>query len=132
MNKLNEMPQLLNDGLEMIKMTFLKIFNLGVKPVLDLKVISQDPGLYIPAILLVIFAAATTFYSTKLSMSNTSSDNPQAAAMSKNMMYFGPLMTLWIGFSTPAGLALYWTISSVVQLIQQIYLNKYIIKKKEA
>ncbi|NLV63769.1 MAG: protein translocase component YidC, partial [Clostridiaceae bacterium] len=47
------------------------------------------------------------------------------------MMYFGPLMTLLISFQAPLGLSFYWTISNVFQIIQQIFTDKYMHKKKE-
>ena len=86
----------------------------------------QNPGLYLPIFFLVVAAGAVTFISSKIMMSsnsNAASGNAQAAAMQKNMMLLGPLMTLWIGFSVPAGLALYWLVSNATQLLQQMYIR---------
>ena len=41
----------------------------------------------------------------------------------KIMLYAMPLFSLWIGFSFPAGLGLYWIYSSLFALLQTIILN---------
>lgn len=52
--------------------------------------------------------------------------NPAAASMGgmNVMMYLMPLFSLWIAFSYPIGLGLYWIYSSFFSLIQTIVLNK--------
>lgn len=40
-------------------------------------------------------------------------------AMSKNMMYITPLITVWFGYVLPAGLALYWAARSLIAMAQQ-------------
>ena len=42
----------------------------------------------------------------------------------KVVMYVMPLFSLWIGFSYPLGLGLYWCYSSLFALGQTIFLNK--------
>ena len=131
---INDIPSLVEEGTEMINLAFLKIFNLGVKPTYDFNLIAEKPGLYIPALVLVLVAAATTFISSKMSMAKTAqsgSGNAQMNQTGKTMMYFGPLMTLLFGFQLPLGLSLYWTVSNAVQIAQQYYTDKYMLKKKE-
>lgn len=41
----------------------------------------------------------------------------------KTMMYIMPLMTLWIGFTVPAALSLYWFIQGVVSTVGDAYLT---------
>ncbi|MFA5777845.1 MAG: YidC/Oxa1 family membrane protein insertase [Parcubacteria group bacterium] len=96
---------------------------------------------------LAILAAAAQFYQTKMLMAkqknnndNKSKDskNPDfAQIMNKQMLYLGPLLTLFIGIKFPAGLALYWLISTLFAIGQQMYmedkfesLKKYIPEKK--
>ena len=50
--------------------------------------------------------------------------NSQAAQTSKVMMYTMPLMMLWIGFTVPASLSLYWLIGGVVRTIEDMLLTK--------
>ena len=51
-------------------------------------------------------------------------ENSQAAQTSKMMMYTMPLMMLWIGFTVPAALSLYWFIGGIVRLVQDVILTK--------
>lgn len=62
---------------------------------------------------------------------NNNSGNSQADQMARQMKMMNmmmPLMTLFIAFSCPVGLVLYWTIGSFVRIIQQIFLNKHFEK----
>lgn len=52
----------------------------------------------------------------------------QMAQQMKTMNTMMPLMTLFIAFSCPVGLVLYWTMGSVVRIVQQIFLNKHFEK----
>lgn len=47
-----------------------------------------------------------------------------AQIMSKQMLYLGPLMTLFIGIKFPAGLSLYWLAGTLFMLVQQIMIEK--------
>ena len=50
--------------------------------------------------------------------------NSQANQNSKMMLYMMPLMSLWIGFTVPAALSLYWLIQGLVSTVQDVYLTK--------
>lgn len=111
-----------------------KIFNLGLQPTYNIKEIVADPANTIPQILLLILAVATTFFTTKLSMPPTPAptENKKKAGTANSgrgamnsMAYISPLMTLWIGLTTPSGLSLYWTINNVLSFIQQKSLNTF-------
>jgi YidC/Oxa1 family membrane protein insertase len=44
--------------------------------------------------------------------------------MQQNMMkYLMPVMMLWIGWSVPSGLLVYWVMGNVVSFIQQKFIN---------
>ncbi len=50
----------------------------------------------------------------------------QANQSSKMMMWMMPLMSLWIGFTVPAALSLYWFIGGVVAMVEnQVLTNHY-------
>ena len=50
----------------------------------------------------------------------------QSAQTGKMMMWISPIMSLWIGFSMPAALSLYWFAQGIAQLLTDMYLtNKY-------
>ncbi len=44
--------------------------------------------------------------------------NSQSAQQTQTMMWMMPLMSLWIGFTVPAALSLYWFIGGVVSMIE--------------
>lgn len=48
----------------------------------------------------------------------------QANQTSKMMMWVGPLMSLWIGFSMPAALSLYWFAQGIVSTLSDVYLTQ--------
>ena len=50
--------------------------------------------------------------------------NSQANQTSKMMLYTMPLMSLWIGFTVPGALSLYWFIQGLVSMVMDAYLTK--------
>ncbi|MBO5892287.1 MAG: YidC/Oxa1 family membrane protein insertase [Oscillospiraceae bacterium] len=42
----------------------------------------------------------------------------------KAMMWLGPAMSLWIGFTVPAALSLYWLVQGLASIVIDIYLTK--------
>lgn len=116
--------------------------NLGLVPTWRPNILfGPESSTYLPLLILPIISFASTILSTKLMMMSTTKRNEgnnnkeasqdAAMAMQKNMMFIGPMMTLLVSFQFPAGLGLYWCAGNIFQIFQQIYLNKYIINKKE-
>jgi YidC/Oxa1 family membrane protein insertase len=54
-------------------------------------------------------------------------NNPMSS-MTNIMKYFFPVMIVWMGRSFPAGLALYWFIGTLMQILFNIRLN--ILRKR--
>jgi YidC/Oxa1 family membrane protein insertase len=54
----------------------------------------------------------------------------QSQASMKMMMYGMPLFFFFIFYNAPAGLILYWTVSNVFSLFQQIIINKMMAEKR--
>ena len=81
----------------------------------------------IGVVLIPIVSAVLSFFQSKVAMAaNNSAEGDDAAARtSKGMMYTMPLLSLWIGFTMPAALGVYWIANSVFQTIQDYFLNKY-------
>jgi YidC/Oxa1 family membrane protein insertase len=83
-----------------------------------------------PSIIIAALAAIAQYFQTKMLLGQqpkkaASSDGPDMAhMMSKQMMYLGPFLTLFIGLRFPAGLSLYWLTSTLFMLIQQIMIQK--------
>lgn len=89
-----------------------------------------------PSIVIAALAAIAQYFQTKMLMASQpaapkkddSGQPDMAQIMSKQMLYLGPLMTLFIGVKFPAGLSLYWLAGTAFMLVQQILIEK---KSKE-
>lgn len=129
--KLDNLGHLLRRD-ELINLNFFGNFNLGLIPKFDIKIIMADTR-YMLLLLIPILAAVTTYLSVKFSSANTAktADNATANSMTNSMTMIMPFMTAFFAFSVPAGLGLYWITSNVIQIFQQMYMNKFVIKKKE-
>ena len=93
--------------------------------------IAEAPG-WIPSVawIIPILAALSQYISTKLmsgQQPQADSDNPMAQSM-QTMMITMPLFSAFICISMPAGLGIYWIATSVVQIIQQLFVNAYMEK----
>lgn len=86
--------------------------------------------------LLPLVSTAVSFLSMKVSMAtnkiNQQVKNDQMDRTNKVMMYTMPLMSLWIGFTVPAGLSVYWVAQYFVTIIQEIICSKMLKKDYEA
>ena len=58
--------------------------------------------------------------------------NSQSAQTSKMMMWMFPIMSLWIGFTVPAALSLYWFVGGVVRMVEDTILTKHYRKIYDA
>ncbi len=56
----------------------------------------------------------------------------QSNQSSKVMMWMMPAMSLWIGFTVPAGLSIYWFVGGVLRMIEDIILTKHYRKIYDA
>jgi len=65
-----------------------------------------------------ILAALLTYLSNKIMQAPASTADASANGTMKFMNYFFPLMILYLGFSVPAGLSLYWVVNSLLQIAQ--------------
>lgn len=81
------------------------------------------------AVIIPVMAGLTQFISVKLQpQPQVDTSNPMANSM-KTMTYTMPLFSVFMGFTLPAGLGLYWAISAIVRSVQQFAINKYLSKK---
>jgi len=80
--------------------------------------------------LLPIVSAVTQFLYTKM-VQKTQPDMGAAANSMKTMNFMMPLFTLWIGFTFPAVMTLYWTIGNIVMIAQEPLIARYINKMAE-
>ena len=81
------------------------------------------------AVIIPVLAGLTQFISVKLQpQPATDQENPMVSSM-KMMTYTMPLFSVFLGFTLPAGLGLYWAVSAIVRCVQQLAINKYLSKK---
>lgn len=85
-----------------------------------------------PNLIMAIIAGALQFVQSKMLMDSKKKDGNQqsqkgmAGMMTKQMVYFMPLFTVFIAMSLPSGLALYWAVSTLFSIGQQ-----YLIMRKD-
>ena len=78
-----------------------------------------------PTHILPVLAAIATFIQLRMSQVKTAPGAPTDASMQsmKMMQYIMPVFILVLGWSYPAGLALYWTTSTIFQAVQQYFVT---------
>ena len=81
----------------------------------------------ITAILLPVLSGLTQYGSIKLSGQQLDKDNPMASTMN-TMNITMPLFSVFMVFSLPTGIGLYWIVSAVVRCVQQVFINKHLSK----
>ncbi len=93
----------------------------------------SNPGIY-AMLLIPILAVVTSVLTAKITQAQSgqsANQEGQAAQMSKTMMYMMPITTGIFTFTLPSGIGLYWIVSSLMQIIQQLLLNKMLKNESE-
>lgn len=78
-----------------------------------------------PVYVLAFLSGAAQYFQTKMLMHNKqpqvpgSKDESMTAMINKQMLYMMPILMVFIGFTLPGGLTLYWFISTVLMILQQ-------------
>ena len=92
----------------------------------------------LPGVLMFILVAVsvvTSYISMKVSMATNQvnkQSNAQTDQTSKMMMWMMPLMSVWIGFSVPAGLTVYWISQYIMTMLSEVICGKMLKKDYEA
>jgi len=85
--------------------------------------------------LLPLISTGISFLSMKISMAtnkmNSQTQNDQMDKSNKVMMWTMPLMSLWIGFTLPAALCIYWIAQYLVNMIQEVVCGRLLKKDYE-
>ena len=133
------------DTLKGMEFTFLNI-NLGSQPQFNVFQWEAWDWAHIGAFLIPILSAGSQVLSMLVGqkMNNSvvtnekgvkdedAAKNSQTAQSNKMMMWMMPLMSLWIGFTVPGALSLYWFVQGVVSLIMDVILTKHYRKVYDA
>ena len=123
--------------LEGMNFSFLGI-NLGDIPKFNIFAWEKYDWAHFGALLIPLLSAASQMLSMLIStkMNNSlvtdekgledkeTAKSSQANQTNKMMMWMMPLMSLWIGFTVPCALSLYWLIQGVVSTITDVILTK--------
>ena len=116
--------------------SFLTIPDMTVSPTALIKNAGsyQFPAIVIiiTAIALPILSGATQYASIKLSQGMSGQaemmkDNPMAGSLN-TMNITMPLFSVFMVFTLPTGIGLYWIVSALVRIVQQIFINKHLSK----
>lgn len=89
---------------------------------------AADWGPALGLFLIPIFSAFFSWLSMKVNEKinrATQGATQQGAMNMKSMMLVMPLMSIWIGFTMPGALGLYWIAGSVLAILQDLLLNGY-------
>ena len=86
----------------------------------------------IMAVLIPVLSGLSQYLSVKLSQQTTAvTNNPQADQMASTMKTMNvtlPLVSVFMCFTLPTGLGIYWVASAVVRMVQQFFINKHLNK----
>lgn len=85
-----------------------------------------------PNLVLAVLAGLAQFWQAKMMVTAQppvktpgSQDESMAAIMNKQMLYFMPALTVFIGWSLPGGLTLYWFVLTLATAIQQLIVFRH-------
>jgi len=88
-------------------------------------------------IILAVLAGLAQFWVSKMLVVKKqpavqgSKDEDMTATINKQMLYFMPLVTVFIGISLPSGLTFYWLVTTLLTGLQQWYIFKKINPEHE-
>ncbi|MBI5732900.1 membrane protein insertase YidC [Candidatus Jorgensenbacteria bacterium] len=104
---------------------FIALFNLFTKELsggaFDSKMFLGLIDLESKSLPLVLIAAVLQYYQGKISVPSKNSSMPAAGKM---MVFLGPILTVVVLSTLPSALGLYWIVSTLFSIAQQIYINK--------
>ena len=118
-----------HEGWINIQYSFLGL-NMGAVPWDARSTLTTGGWTSIGLFLIPVLAAGLSYLQMKVSTMGQSKD-AATAATNKSMNLMMPLMSLWIGFSMPAALGIYWVAQSVFSIIQEYFMGKFYTKKLE-
>ena len=134
MQQLPALDGMINDKIDTIHSlnSFLGI-NIGETPWNSLQLAMSNGafGGILLAIMIPAVAGLTQFLSAKLQPQAATPQEGQMASTMKTMVYTMPLFSVFMGFTLPAGVGLFWAISAAVRCIQQLVINHFLKKIPE-
>ena len=89
-------------------------------------------GLFLLPLISVGVSTLSMKVSQATNQMNSQQSNEQMDRTNKMLLWMMPLMSLWIGFTIPAGLTVYWIAQYFVQMVQEVICGKILKKDYEA
>jgi len=89
-------------------------------------------GLFLLPLISVGVSTLSMKVSQATNQMNSQQSNEQMDKTNKMLLWMMPLMSLWIGFTIPAGLTVYWIAQYFVQMVQEVICGKILKKDYEA
>lgn len=77
-----------------------------------------------PSILFAVLAGAFQYIQSKMITPTQQGSDTTAKIMSAQFLYFMPLLTVVISWRLPAGLSLYWAVTTLFAIAQQYYIMR--------
>ena len=89
-------------------------------------------GLFLLPLVSVGTSLLSMFVSMRTNQMNRGGEqNDQVAKTNRTMMIFMPIMSLWIGFTVPAGLSIYWIAQYIFSIFQELICGRLLKKDYE-
>lgn len=88
-----------------------------------------------PSLVLILLAAVAQYFQSRLAIYRDPKNNAPlspAEKMAHQMVFIGPIITIVIFYSLPAAVGLYWLVTSVFSVLQQIIINRHFKKGETA
>jgi YidC/Oxa1 family membrane protein insertase len=88
-----------------------------------------------PNLFLLAFAAVAQYFQARLAMYRDPKNTAPLTApekMARQMAFIGPLITIFIFYSLPSAVVLYWFVTSIFSIFQQILINRNFKKGETA
>lgn len=82
------------------------------------------------SLIIPIFTIAFSFLQNKLTQKN-SNNTPEQEEMQKTTNLMMPILSGFISYTMPLALGVYWLFGNILQIIQQLIINKIVKKDKE-
>jgi len=87
-------------------------------------------GLALLPVISAVLSLVSSFVMQKTNSMNKGKDQP-APSSNASMYIMMPIMSLWIGFTLPAGLCVYWISNSIFSMLQEIIAGRMLKKDYE-
>lgn len=114
-----------------INFNFLGLIDLSQIPQLQFWTVAGGFWLFLLPVISAVSGLVMSFISMRTNAVNRQSADAANNASMKSMMIVTPLISLWIGFSMPAALCLYWVAQNLLSMVTEFISGKVLKKDYE-